>query len=165
MNQENRNKKQGESNEEMPSFLHQLKSEYDPEIPEGYFENLPDRVMERIRNDEEQAGKNRIIPLKPFAIASIAAAILILIASSIVFIWQPVNVTEPLNNSETLAMEEGYNGFSETELIDVLVVEDMQEDDNSGFQVLEIDFEVLDEEGIIEYLFDAGISEYELAQL
>lgn len=131
--------------------------------PEGYFDKLPDRVMQRVTAETQQ--KARILPLRrKSALFAAAATLFLLISVGSLFLVR--------NNSGALPAE---MEIAEADIIDQLLIYDYSEEVLIGLissgeelseegQAIIPDSSFTDEE-ILDYLLNNGMSESELYNL
>jgi len=139
---------------------YKLKENHSFRVPEGYFETLPGRIMERIK-EVDTAGENPFI--KRRNIFACAAAILILLAvvSGIFLLNRPE--TDTFFAADYDIPEEYMLMYLSDELSGVLVL-NLAEENYDGFysseEILEssITDSTVTEEDILMYLYESGAS-------
>lgn len=103
------------------------------ESPDGYFDELPDRIRERIR-EEESGGTTPVIRLPYWAYAA-AASVLILLAAGLYLYQQPAGEPDNAQQIEALLAEvpeetmlEFLQADAEVSLLQVNLTEEEQEE-------------------------------------
>lgn len=128
------------------------------EVPEGYFEQLPEKVLDRIHEEPE-----RRISLRPRLLRlAAAAAILILIAfSAVQFLFNPE--TEIANDSYTINDIYYYNLDNMAELEDSYLMSFLEEESIAYSDLVEHEDSEISDEAIMEYLLAENHIEYYLS--
>ena len=104
------------------------------EAPDGYFDHLPERIQERIREEETSSVDEKVVSMPRWAYAA-AASILILLVAGILFYQQPNNEIASEQQLEQLLAEvpqetllEYLQTDADVSLLQVNLTEDEQEE-------------------------------------
>lgn len=125
------------------------------EVPEGYFEELPGKVLDRIHEKPQRVigFRQRIVQL------SAAAAILILLAfSAVQFLFSPD--TEIATDALTLNEIYAYNLDNMAELEDAYLISFLEAENLTYSDLMEDETSEISDEAIMEYLLAENHIEY-----
>lgn len=106
-------------------------------VPEGYFDSLPERVMQRIAADKKQSARR--VPLRKWWMAAAAACAVAVLALAVRLSFSPV--------AETTAYEDDSEYIELMDVSSRTLVEYDQEDDQDA----------ISQDAIIEYLAYNGL--------
>ncbi len=116
----------------MDKNLNDIEKNQPFKVPEGYFDNLEDRIMARVEQEQNESRKKPVIRLNNWVKYAVAASISLL---AIFFILQPGNDTDP-TAAEILAE------IPEDAIVDYLAFTDITSDeiiDAASFTLSEAD--------------------------
>lgn len=118
-------------------------------VPEGYFESMESKLQGITKN------QSKVIELKPQSSRikwlSLAATLLILVSAVWYVNRNSVTTELDLTSEEVMALiENGYINYSETAVLDMVTIEDLEEVEFDGTDVYEY-YETMQPELIEEY--------------
>jgi len=128
------------------------------EVPEGYFGELPEKVVQRIR---ETPVKHVSIRTRAIQLVSVAALLIFAALAAIQFLF---NTESDLSSEEALRVEDIYHYSLDNmaELEDHYLVSFLEEDAITLSNLMEDEPDDISDEAIMEYLLAENHTEYYL---
>jgi hypothetical protein len=128
------------------------------EVPDGYFENLPERTLESIRQTPERS----LLLQRGFRYFAAAAAVFIMAALVITMVFSEKDSQE--NNLEEYSLSDiyRYNIDNLADLEEAYLLSLIEDDSLSMTGFFEIETESISDEVIMEYLLAENYIEYHI---